>query len=343
MEIQMEVEEGYDRINVPSISPYEYPDFGLTRERVFGIFKKMVLIRAFEKEAEDLYVTRGVLGGLSHLYLGEEAIAPAVVEIMKKGDMVLGTYRGHGHALALGVDPERVMAELYGKEGGVARGLAGSMHVIMDPSKGALYSTAIVGSHIPIAVGVAYAMKYEGSDNLTITFFGDGTANIGAFFEGLNMAAYLKVPVLFVVENNLYAEYTRTSKVLSGGSIAKRAESLGVDVLVAYGNDPLSVYRAARMAEKSVRNGKPMLVEAMTYRMKGHNPYDEATYRPSDEVRRWLSRDPIELMKKRLMNEGYSEKDLEEVEKWAEEEVKRAEKFAESDGVLPFSALFDLV
>ncbi len=339
----MERGDGYDPINVPTIGPDEYASFGLTRQKVFGIYKKMVLIRTFEKEAEDLYVSRGVLGGLSHLYLGEEAIAPAVVEVMKKGDMVLGTYRGHGHALALGVEPEKVMAELYGKEGGVARGLAGSMHVIMDPDKGALYSTAIVGSHIPISVGVAYAMKYDGTDNMTITFFGDGTTNIGAFFEGLNMAGYLKVPVLFVVENNMYAEYTRTSKVLSGGSIAKRAESLGIPTLVADGNDPLSVYRAAKTAGANVRSGKPMLIEAVTYRMKGHNPYDEASYRPSDEVKAWLSRDPIEMMKRRLLGEGYSEDELGQVEEWAKEEVEKAEKFAESDGVLPFSALYGLV
>ncbi|MFQ1020690.1 thiamine pyrophosphate-dependent dehydrogenase E1 component subunit alpha [Tardisphaera saccharovorans] len=343
MEIQMKKEDGYDPINVPTIRPDEYDSFGLTRQRVFGIYRKMVLIRTFEKEAEDLYVSRGVLGGLSHLYLGEEAIAPAVVEVMKKGDMVLGTYRGHGHALALGVEPKKVMAELYGKEGGVAKGLAGSMHVIMDPDKGALYSTAIVGSHIPISVGVAYAMKYNGTDNMTITFFGDGTTNIGAFFEGLNMAGYLKVPVLFVVENNLYAEYTRTSKVMSGGSIEKRAESLGIPTLVADGNDPFSVYRAVKTAEADVRSGKPMLIEAVTYRMKGHNPYDEASYRPSDEVKAWLSRDPIDMMKRRLLDEGYEEDELAQVEEWAKKEVESAEKYAESDGVLSFSALYDLV
>ncbi|WP_449462723.1 thiamine pyrophosphate-dependent dehydrogenase E1 component subunit alpha [Tardisphaera miroshnichenkoae] len=343
MEIEMKRGDGYDPISVPTIRPDEYASFGLTRQKVFGIYRKMVLIRTFEREAEDLYVSRGVLGGLSHLYLGEEAIAPSIVEVMKKGDMVLGTYRGHGHALALGVEPEKVMAELYGKEGGVARGLAGSMHVIMDPDKGALYSTAIVGSHIPISVGVAYAMKYDGTDNMTITFFGDGTANIGAFFEGLNMAGYLKVPVLFVVENNMYSEYTRTSKVLSGGSIAKRAESLGIPTLVADGNDPFSVYRAAKTAEADVRSGKPMLIEAVTYRMKGHNPYDEASYRPSDEVKAWLSRDPIEMMKRRLLDEGYREEELTQVEEWAKNEVESAEKFAESDGVLPFSALYGFV
>jgi len=340
----MEVESAkMDEINVPTILPAEYGSFGLTREKVLSIYKRMVLIREFEKTAEELYVTRGVLGGLSHLYLGEEAIAPSVVSVMKPGDMVLGTYRGHGHALALGIEPNKVMAELYGKEGGVARGVAGSMHVIMDPEKGALYSTAIVGSHIPIAVGVAYAMKFYGNGNMAIAFFGDGTVNIGAFAEGLNMAWYLKVPVLFVVENNQYAEYTKTSNTLGGGSIAKRAEALGVRALVADGNDAFSVYRAAALAEADVRKGRPVLIEAVTYRMKGHNPYDMALYRPQDEVARWLDRDPIKLMESRLLSDGLKEDDLKAILDWAKKEVEEAVQYAEKDGVLPFDALYGFV
>lgn len=332
-----------DEINVPTISPAEYKAFGITRDRLLGIYRKMVLIRAFEEKAEDLYVSKGVLGGLSHLYLGEEAIAPTVVEIIKKGDMVLGTYRGHGHALALGIDPKKVMAELYGKEGGVARGLAGSMHVIMEPEKGALYSTAIVGSHIPIAVGVGYALKYLGSDAMSIAFFGDGTVNIGAFSEGLNMASYLGVPVLFVLENNQYAEYTKTSKTIGGGSIAKRVEAFGVRVLVADGNDVFSVYRAAKTAEPIVRSGKPVLIEALTYRMKGHNPYDAATYRPATEVEYWLSRDPIALYEKRLQDDGIGQAELDEIRAWAKARVDDAVTYAEADSVLPFSELFNFM
>jgi len=334
-----------EKLTVGSISPDQYAEFGVTREMLLSIYRKMVLIRTFEEEAEQLYVEKGVLGGLSHLYLGQEAIASAASEVLRPGDEVLGTYRGHGHALALGIPPREVMAELYGKEGGVARGLAGSMHVIMEPKRGALYSTAIVGSHVPIAVGVAYAMKYRRSGAMAMVFFGDGTVNTGSFMEGLNMAWYLKAPVMFVCENNQYAEFSSTYRMLGGGSIAGRSRALGVPAEVADGNDPLSVLRGLKLAENSVRKGEgPALLEAITYRSKGHNPYDPATYRPKEEVDKWAKRDPIALFESRLLSEDVLDTDLiRQVRDWAKEQVADAEKYAESDPVLPFEDIIDYV
>jgi pyruvate dehydrogenase E1 component alpha subunit len=245
--------------------------------------------------------------GTSHLSLGQEAVAAGFAGAMRPGDLSFCTYRGHAHTLARGVPVEQVLGELMQRDNGLMRGKGGSMH-LTSAAHGVMGSYAIVGAHLPIACGAAWRAQYKGHSDVSVCFFGDGTTNIGAFHEALNLAAVWKLPVIFVCENNLYMEYTPIGAVTAvEHPAADRAASYGLERIVIDGNDADVVYRAACTAYEKARAGKgPSLIECMTYRYSGHSRADPAKYRPEGELERWKERDPLKIYRERLAQFGVS-------------------------------------
>lgn len=271
-----------------------------------ALYRLMVEIRQFEKRAYDLFM-QSLVKGTSHLSLGQEAIAAAFGVAMKPTDWTFATYRGHAHTLARGASMPGAMAELLGRRNGLMAGKGGSMH-LSDAGKGAMGSYAIVGAHLPIACGAAWSAQYRGTDQVAVCFFGDGTTNIGAFHEALNLAAVWKLPVVFVCENNLYMEYTPIGSVTAvPRPAADRASAYGLDPIVVDGNDADVMLAAASSAlHKARAGGGPTMIEALTYRHGGHSRADPAKYRPQDEVDSWLARDPVLTYRARLQEIGVS-------------------------------------
>ncbi|MER3601794.1 MAG: pyruvate dehydrogenase (acetyl-transferring) E1 component subunit alpha [Nitrososphaerota archaeon] len=328
-----------------SAGPEELGRLGLTREALLNMLSKMLEIRKFEEKVEELFLVKGLLTGPSHLYYGQEAVAVGVLSALRQDDKVVTTYRCHGHALARGVSVEALMAELFGRATGTCKGLGGSMHAAISLEHGIPVATAIVGSGLPIAAGLALALRYRKSDALVACFFGDGAVNTGAFHEALNICSLWRLPVLFVCENNYYAEFTPLRASLAAGSITSRAASYGMATARVFGNDVIEVYRAAAEAARRIRAGEgPYFLECETYRRGGHGVYDKATYRPKEEVERWLSKDPIELFKSRLSSWGLLDADwLSEVEGDIERRLERAVQEAQSAPLVPFEQLGDFV
>lgn len=294
-------------MNVEVISevPIEkYNTLGLDRESFLKLLRKMCEVRKFEERVERLFL-EGSLIGPCHLYLGEEAIATGIIETLDKEDIIISTYRGHGHAIVRGVPPEILMAELFGKVTGSCKGLGGSMHAAMNVSHNILLATAIVGGGLPIAVGVGLALQYKKKGNVVAVFFGDGAVNTGAFNESLNLAGIWRLPVLFVCENNYYALSVPHKKSFSGESIAARAACYGIKSFLTDGNDVIAVYTCGKKALKHIKDGGgPAFIECRTYRKKGHGVYDKAEYRPVDEVQEWMQKDPIDRYVNKLMKLG---------------------------------------
>lgn len=269
-----------------------------------ALYRLMVEIRQFEKRAYDLFM-QSLVKGTSHLSLGQEAIAAAFGVAMRPTDWTFATYRGHAHTLARGASMTGAMAELLGRSNGLMAGKGGSMH-LSDAEKGAMGSYAIVGAHLPIACGAAWSAQYRGTDQVAVCFFGDGTTNIGAFHEALNLAAVWKLPVVFVCENNLYMEYTPIGSVTAvPRPAADRAAAYGLDAIAVDGNDADVMYATASSALQRARAGDgPVLIEALTYRHGGHSRADPAKYRPQEEVDSWLARDPVPSYRARLAAAG---------------------------------------
>lgn len=264
---------------------------------------RMVEIRAVEDRILRLF-TDGEVRGSTHLSNGQEAVAVGIARSTRVDDVVTCTYRGHGHALALGVTPLQVIGEICGRTVGCAGGIGGSMHLV-DPTVGLLPTFAIVGAGMPVACGAALAAKARGTDNVAITVFGDGAANIGAFHESMNFAAILKLPVVFICENNLYGEYTRIHLSTPVDHIADRAAGYGMPGVVIDGQDLDTVADAVGTAVARARAGDgPTLIEMKTYRYSGHSRSDPATYRPAGELDEWKKRDPIDIFAERLAAEG---------------------------------------
>ncbi|HIQ28952.1 MAG TPA: thiamine pyrophosphate-dependent dehydrogenase E1 component subunit alpha, partial [Candidatus Caldiarchaeum subterraneum] len=294
----------WDMERIGEVSVSEYEKLGMDADRLLRMLKKMILIRRFEERVERLFF-EGKLIGPSHLYLGQEAIAVGVAEALDEEDLMVSTYRGHGHALARGVPAKAVMAELFGKATGTCKGLGGSMHAAISRSHNIPVATAIVGSGIPIAAGMALALKQLKQNRVVAVFFGDGAANTGAFGEGLNLTAIWKLPAIFICENNQYAEFTSLKRTFAGDSIARRAEGYGIKALQVDGNDVAAVFKAVKEAAETARKNKePMFIECITYRMKGHGVYDTAWYRPKEEVEAWLRRDPIQGLILKMRSKG---------------------------------------
>ncbi len=283
--------------------PYAGQGAGLDRDDLLRLLRGMLRIRRFEERCVQLYSSEKIRGFL-HVYIGEEAVAVGVIDTLADQDAVVATYREHGHALARGVDPGGVMAEMYGKVEGTSRGRGGSMH-IFDAGRRFYGGNAIVGGGLPVAVGLALADRLQGRDAVTVCFFGEGAVAEGEFHESLNLAALWRLPVLFCCENNLYAMGTALSRSESETDISLKASAYEVPAWPVDGMDVRAVRAAAQRAVEAVRaGGGPHLLELRTYRFRAHSMYDPERYRDKDEVHDWMQRDPIDALV-RLMREAH--------------------------------------
>ncbi len=297
----------------------------LSEELRLRMYRMQVELRESEQRAFDLFL-QNLVKGTSHLSLGQEAVATGFAAAMEPGDLTFCTYRGHAHTLARGVPMDRVLGELMGRDNGLLRGKGGSMH-LTSVQHGVMGSYAIVGAHIPIACGAAWRAQYKGDKDVSVCFFGDGTTNIGAFHEGLNLAAIWKLPVVFVCENNLYMEYTPIGDVTAvKDPAAGRASAYGLESIIIDGQDADIVYRTARAAyDKARSGGGPSLIECLTYRYSGHSRADPAKYRPEGELDFWRGkRDPIRIYRERLLRAGVPESTLLEIEDVVKQRVEEA-------------------
>lgn len=285
----------------------------------------MYRTRRFEEEVFEFY-KRGLMPGLAHLYLGEEAVAAGVCGALEERDYIGSTHRGHGHLVSRGADLNKMMAEILGKETGYSKGKGGSMH-IMALDKGILGANGIVGGEIPIAAGSAYASKLMGTDEVTVAFFGDGASNEGTFHETLNMAAAWDLPIVFVIENNLYGISVDIRKVTKEHCLAKRAISYGIEGVIVEGNDVYAVYEAAKKAVDKARRGEgPTIIECLTYRWQGHHVGDPGNYRPKEEVAEWKANEPIGKLEAMGL---LKKEEIDEIRAAVDKEIEEACKFAE--------------
>ncbi|MHC3467710.1 thiamine pyrophosphate-dependent dehydrogenase E1 component subunit alpha [Streptomyces sp. 7R007] len=297
---------------------------------LLALYEQMALIRRTEQAAHDLFMS-GLVKGTTHLAAGHEAIAVGASAALREDDYVFATYRGHHHALARGATPEECLAELMSRATGLCRAKGGSMH-LTKASVNMLGSYAIVGAHLPMAVGAAWSARLRGTEQVAVAFFGDGATNIGAFHEALNLAAVWKLPVLFVCENNLYMEYTPIADVTAvPRPAADRAPAYGVPGKVVDGNDVLAVRETVAALVQRARAGDgPAVVEAETYRHFGHSRADPAAYRPAEEVERWLKHDPLDLARGRLAELGVSEETVTAADARVRDVVRRAVEAAKN-------------
>jgi TPP-dependent pyruvate/acetoin dehydrogenase alpha subunit len=301
------------------------PEGGAPGRRWLEAYGRMLLIRHFENEMQRLFL-KGEVHGTTHLAAGQEAVPVGVCMALEPGDYLTGTYRGHGHALAKGTDPAALAAEMLGRASGVCGGRAGSMNVI-DLAHGLVGCYGIVGGSIAAATGAALSAKRQG--RVAVALFGDGAVNQAYFHECLNFAAVHGLPAVYVCENNFYGEFTPMQKVTAGRDIAARAAAYGIESALVDGNDLWAVEEAAREAIDRARSEHvPTLLECQTYRHYGHSKSDPATYRPKEEVERWLARDPLTLARERLLVLGASEAEVEAVEREARETMDRASREA---------------
>ncbi len=281
----------------------------------------MLLIRLFEQEMQRLFLG-GEVHGTTHLAAGQEAIPVGVCQALRPDDYVAGTYRGHGHALAKGTDAEGMVAEMLGRATGTCGGRSGSMNVI-DRARGLVGCYGIVGGSIAAATGAGVSAKRQG--RVAAAFFGDGATNQAYFFECLNFAKVLELPVVFVCENNWYGEFTPMQKVTAGADIARRAEPFQIPARVVDGNDLFAVVDAAREAiDRAREGGGPTLLECQTYRHYGHSKSDPAKYRPPGELERWKERDPLDIARLRLVEAGVTEEQIEAVDEATRRELDEA-------------------
>ncbi|HMH88692.1 MAG TPA: thiamine pyrophosphate-dependent dehydrogenase E1 component subunit alpha [Steroidobacteraceae bacterium] len=293
-------------------------------DTALNLYRLQFGLREAEQRAFDLFL-QNLVKGTSHLSLGQEAVAAGFAAAMQPGDLTFCTYRGHAHTLARGVGVEKVLGELMGRDNGLMRGKGGSMH-LTSVEHGVMGSYAIVGAHLPIACGAAWRAQYRGEKDVSVCFFGDGTTNIGAFHEALNLAVIWKLPVVFVCENNLYMEYTPIGDVTAvKRPAADRAGAYGLEAIVVDGQDADAVFEVAKSAFAKARAGEgPSLIECLTYRYSGHSRADPAKYRPEGELDQWRARDPIKLYRTRLLERGVAESVLSAIESEIRSEVDRA-------------------
>jgi acetoin:2,6-dichlorophenolindophenol oxidoreductase subunit alpha len=297
---------------------------GTEARELLAFYEQMTLIRRTEKAAYDLFMA-GLVKGTTHLAAGHEAVAVGAAAALDPGDYVFATYRGHHHVLARGATPESCLAELMSKATGLCRAKGGSMH-LTKADAGMLGSYAIVGSHLPMAAGAAWSATLRGTSQVAVAFFGDGATNIGAFHETLNLAAVWRLPAVFVCENNLYMEYTPIDSVTSvRNPAADRACAYNIPAEVIDGNDVVVVRAAVARAVARARAGDgPTLLEARTYRHYGHSRTDPGKYRPEDEVRQWLERDPLLVARQQLVSLGVATEELDAADERADRVVGAA-------------------
>ncbi len=306
------------------------PEFDAEQER--KSYRDMLLIRRFEEKAGQLY-GMGFIGGFCHLYIGQEAVVTGMQMSIKKGDQVITTYRDHGHMLACGMDPKGVMAELTGRRGGYSKGKGGSMHMFSVEAN--FYGGhGIVGASAPLGTGLAFANKYRGNDNVSLTYFGDGSANQGQVYESFNMAKLWDLPVIYVIENNKYAMGTSIERASSTTDLSQRGESFDIPGEQVDGMDVRAVKAAGDKAVKWAREGNgPFILEMLTYRYRGHSMSDPAKYRTKEEVQKMRTEsDPIEMIRVRMLDKGFAKEDeLKEIDKEVRAIVNEAAEFAQND------------
>ncbi|HEU4902546.1 MAG TPA: pyruvate dehydrogenase (acetyl-transferring) E1 component subunit alpha [Flavisolibacter sp.] len=302
---------------------------GVEKAHALLLLEQMMLVRRFEEKCAELY-TQEKIRGFLHLYIGEEAVAVGVLQALNEEDYILATYREHGHALARGMDPGVVMAEMYGKQEGCSRGRGGSMH-LFDKRKNFFGGNAIVAGHLPLALGMALASKKQKKTNITCCFFGEGAAAEGEFHEVMNLASLWQVPLLLVCENNLYAMGTAIRYTHAVQELEKKAAAYGVESLAVDGMDVLAVEKAAQVAAEKVRStGRPFFLVCNTYRFRAHSMFDSELYREKVEVEEWKKRDPIVQLQKNALQQGlFSDEEITAVQSKVEEQVQKAVAFAE--------------
>ncbi len=298
----------------------------LTLQEAEKLLYLMVLTRAFEENAEEMYAL-GKVHGTMHLSIGQEAIAAGASSAITRNDYLLNTHRGHGHFLAWGGDLNRMMAEFLGKENGYCRGRGGSMH-IADVESNNLGANGIVGGNLPIAVGVGLSIKIRKTKQVALTLFGDGAANEGAFHESLNMASIWSLPIIYLCENNLYAMSTPFDQAFKIEEISQRAVAYGIKGVTVDGNDVFTVHKAVREAAERARSGDgPTLIEAITYRWRGHSKSDRQAYRTREEVKEWMKKDPIPRFASKI---GVTDKEMQDIQNRVKIDIQKAVAFAEN-------------
>ena len=305
---------------IPKLKKFDY----------LKMFETMLTIRRFEERASQLY-SRGLIGGFCHLYIGQEAVVVGILMTIDNKDSVVTTYRDHGHMIARGLDPKKIMSELTGRIDGYSKGKGGSMHMF-SKSNSFYGGHGIVGAQAPVGTGIAFAHKYKKDNKICRTYLGDGAMNNGQVFESFNMASIWKLPVLYIIENNQYGMGTAVSKISAGSELYKRGEPFGIPGQMVDGMDVLKVREAAYKANKYVRSGKgPYILEMKTYRYKGHSMSDPAKYRSKDEVKKYKSKDPIEKIKSLIIkNKFFSKNQIEKIEDKIFNDIKTAAEFAEN-------------
>jgi pyruvate dehydrogenase E1 component alpha subunit len=297
-------------------------------EELRPLYRQMLAVRRMEEAAAKAY-SQGKIGGFLHLIIGQEAVCVGAVAALTPDDYVVATYREHGHAYAKGIAARPILAELYGKKTGLVKGLGGSMH-LFDKSKNFLGGYGIVGGHVPIAAGAAFASKYRGDGRVTLCFFGEGASTIGGFAEGLALAALWKLPVVLICENNQYSMGTPVYRSLAVEDVSLRALAHGMARDRFDGDDVIKVKRRiAEAVERARTTGEPTLVEVVTYRFRGHSMSDPGLYRTKDEVEEWKRRDPLTRSRAKLTALGMAEQELNELEADVKAEIEDAVKFAE--------------
>ncbi|WP_027415369.1 pyruvate dehydrogenase (acetyl-transferring) E1 component subunit alpha [Aneurinibacillus terranovensis] len=303
----------------------------IKEEKLVELFHQMWLIRFFDEKVDEFFA-KGLIHGTTHLCVGQEATAAGAIALLEEQDKITSTHRGHGHCIAKGANVNRMMAELFGRETGYCKGKGGSMH-IADVDKGNLGANGIVGGGIPIAVGAALTSKMKNLGYVTVSFFGDGASNEGSFHESLNMASIWDLPVIFFCENNQYGMSGSVKEMTNIENIADRASSYGIPGVVVDGNDIFAVMNVMAEAVERAKSGKgPTLIDAKTYRWKGHSKSDAKKYRTREEELEWRNhRDPIARMKKDLIAEGIlTEEQANEIEQKAKKQIEEAVEFAQN-------------
>ncbi|HEY90305.1 MAG TPA: thiamine pyrophosphate-dependent dehydrogenase E1 component subunit alpha [Dehalococcoidia bacterium] len=315
----------------------------IDKDKLIAMYRMMVRIRMFEERVSSEFAA-GNIPGFVHVYIGEEASGTGSCATLRTDDFITSTHRGHGHVIAKGGKTDRMMAELFGKKTGYCKGKGGSMH-IADTDLGILGANGIVGAGITLAGGAALSAQMRGTDQVVLCFLGDGASNRGTFHEGINMASVWRLPVVYIIENNMYAEKTRISDTYLLTNLSDRAGAFGIPDVTVDGNDVIAVYEAVQIAVERARNGEgPSLVECKTYRMHGHFEGDPQTYKSAEEVEEWKKKDPIDMFRKRLAEmKIMTEQDADKMDAGIAGEIEEAVKFAkESPFPAPEEALEDV-
>jgi acetoin:2,6-dichlorophenolindophenol oxidoreductase subunit alpha len=297
-------------------------------KKMAALLRRMWLIRAFEEKASALYAERKIVG-LLHLGIGQEAVAVGVCSLLRSNDLVYGSHRSHGHAIAKGADVNRLMAELAGRATGYCGGKGGSMHIVAKEC-GFITATGVVGGTIPLAVGAAFAAKERRQGRVAVVFFGDGAGQVGPFHESLNIASLWQLPVIFVCENNGYAEFTPLSAHTKVERLAQHAKTYGIPAATVDGNDLFAVREAMEKAVEKCRAGKgPVFIECLTHRMRGHYEGDPGKYRELSQLAEWQKKDPIARLARAVKNKmTITDKQIEAIEREARDRVDKAVEFA---------------